>query len=150
MTAEVLAENVLSKTDRMIVWWTPRGAVRCSSRTRKAKLRNSMGMFPQPPLVWRVSHGELNIRALCENKRPISTTLAVAPFWNLSDDGRVCLGPCEVRTVLLWQRLKPGSEASTRARLRTPMLADSRAMRGATMLSGAVLKGKRRPFPPIR
>ncbi len=37
--------------------------------------------------------GELNIRALAENKRPdASTKLAVAPFWNLSDDGRVCTG----------------------------------------------------------
>ena len=27
-------------------------------------------VFPQPPLVWRVAHGELKIRALCENKRP--------------------------------------------------------------------------------
>jgi PRTRC genetic system protein B len=50
-------------------------------------------MFPQPPLVWRVAHGDLKIRALCENKRPnAKSTLAVAPFWNLSDDGRVCLG----------------------------------------------------------
>jgi PRTRC genetic system protein B len=50
-------------------------------------------VLPQPALVWRVAHGDLKIRALCENKRPdAQTTLAVAPFWNLSDDGRVCLG----------------------------------------------------------
>jgi len=50
-------------------------------------------LFPQPPLVWRVAHGDLKIRALSENKRPkAQTTLAVAPFWNLSDDGGVCLG----------------------------------------------------------
>ena len=50
-------------------------------------------LFAQPPLVWRVAQGELKIRAICENKRPqATTTLAVAPFWNVSDDGRVCLG----------------------------------------------------------
>ena len=49
--------------------------------------------FPQPPLVWRVDGGDLKIRALIENKRPAAATkLAVAPFWNLSDDGRVCTG----------------------------------------------------------
>jgi len=50
-------------------------------------------MFPQPAMVWRVTQGDLKIRALFDNKRPnAKTTLAVAPFWNLSDDGRVCLG----------------------------------------------------------
>jgi len=92
--AEVLPTNVLAKADRMIVWWTP-------SRRRQMFYENSEGkgaelngrVFPQPPLVWRVSNGELNIRALTENKRPDSSTkLAVAPFWNLSDDGRVCTG----------------------------------------------------------
>jgi PRTRC genetic system protein B len=49
--------------------------------------------FPQPPLVWKIAHGSLSIRALAENKRPTARTkLAVAPFWNLSDDGSVCLG----------------------------------------------------------
>ena len=50
-------------------------------------------LFPQPPLVWKVIHGGLSIRALAKNKRPnAKTKLAVAPFWNLSDDGSVCLG----------------------------------------------------------
>ncbi len=92
--AEVLPANVLAKADRMIVWWTP-------ARHRQMFYENSEGkaaelngcIFPQPPLVWRVANGELNIRALTESKRPASSTkLAVAPFWNLSDDGRVCTG----------------------------------------------------------
>jgi len=62
-----------------------------NSEGKAAKLNGRI--FPQPPLVWKVSHGELNIRALTGNKRPDSSTkLAVAPFWNLSDDGRVCTG----------------------------------------------------------
>jgi PRTRC genetic system protein B len=92
--AEVLPANVLAKADRMIVWWAP-------ARRRQMFYENSEGraaelngcIFPQPPLVWRVLNGELSIRALAENKRPDgSTKLAVAPFWNLSDDGRVCTG----------------------------------------------------------
>jgi PRTRC genetic system protein B len=50
-------------------------------------------IFPQPPLVWRVANGQLKIRALTGNKRPEGKTkLAVAPYWNLSDNGTVCTG----------------------------------------------------------
>ncbi len=92
--AEVLPECVLAKGDRMIAWWSP-------ARRRQMFYENSEGkaaelngrIFPQPPLLWRVKNGDLTIRALTENKRPqTGTQLAVAPFWNLSDNGRVCTG----------------------------------------------------------
>jgi len=85
--AEVLPENILAKTDRMIVWWTPaqRRLMFYENSEGKASKLNGR-VFPQPSLVWRVSNNELSIRALIENKRPEgSTKLAVAPFWNLSD-----------------------------------------------------------------
>jgi PRTRC genetic system protein B len=93
-TAEVLPESVLAKSDRMIAWWTPRRRRQMFFENREGKMQKLNGkIFPQPPLVWRVTHGSLSIRALAENKRPAShTILAVAPFWNLSDDGTVCLG----------------------------------------------------------
>jgi PRTRC genetic system protein B len=92
--AEVLPENVLAKSDRMIAWWTPRRRRQMFFENPEGKMQKLNGeVLPQPPLVWRVAHGSLSIRALGENKRPTShTTLAVAPFWNLSDDGTVCLG----------------------------------------------------------
>jgi PRTRC genetic system protein B len=92
--AEFLPENILAKTDRMIAWWTPRCVRRMFFENAEGKAQQLNGKaFPQPALVWRVAHGDLKIRALCENRRPnAKTTLAVAPFWNLSDDGRVCLG----------------------------------------------------------
>ena len=91
--AEVLPTNVLAKADRMIVWWTP-------ARRRQMFYENSEGkaaglngcIFPQPPLVWRVSNG------------------AVAPYWNLSDDGRVCTGTMRrpdsacVASIPAWER----------------------------------------------
>jgi PRTRC genetic system protein B len=110
--AEVLPGNVLAKADRMIVWWTP--AQRCqmfyeNSEGKAAELNGRI--FPQPPLVWKVLNGELSIRALAENKRPdTSTKLAVAPFWNLSDDGRVCTGTMQrpdsasVASIPAWER----------------------------------------------
>jgi len=92
--ADVLPANILAKADRMIVWWTPAQRRQMFYENSEGKAAELNGrIFPQPPLVWRVSNGELTIRALTENMRPESSTkLAVAPFWNLSDDGRVCTG----------------------------------------------------------
>ena len=92
--AEVLSENILAKSDRMIAWWTPRRRRQMYFENPEGKMQTLNGkQFPQPPLVWKVIHGSLSIRALAENKRPnAGTKLAVAPFWNLSDDGSVCLG----------------------------------------------------------
>jgi hypothetical protein len=68
-------------------------------------------IFPQPPLVWRVADGQLKIRALTQNKRPESKTkLAVAPYWNLSDNGTVCTGSmrrpesASVAAISDWER----------------------------------------------
>jgi PRTRC genetic system protein B len=109
--AEVLPENILAKADRMIVWWTPMQRHQMFYKNSEGKAAELNGRnFPQPPLVWRVSNGELNLRALTENKRPDKTTkLAVAPFWNLSDDGRVCTGTmrhpdsASVSTIQAWE-----------------------------------------------
>jgi PRTRC genetic system protein B len=92
--AELLPENVLAKGDRMLVWWSParREQMFYTNAERKAAELNGK-TFPQPPLVWRVAHGRLRIRALTENKRPNSKTkLAFAPYWNISNSGAVCLG----------------------------------------------------------
>ncbi len=92
--AEVLPENILAKGDRLIVWWTPEQRRQMFYQNAEGKMADlNGGIFLQPPLVWKVSNGELSVRALALNKRPQATaTLAVAPFWNLSDDGRVCTG----------------------------------------------------------
>lgn len=111
-TAEIFPENVLARVDDMIVWWTRacrRQMFYENSEQKAAKLNGRT--FPQPPLVWRVRDGDLKIRALAENKRPgARTNLAVAPFWNLSDDGRVCTGTMRrpdhatVAAILEWER----------------------------------------------
>ena len=92
--AEILPENVLAKGDRMIAWWTPACRKQMFYENSEDKTAELNGrMFPQPPLVWRVENGDLRIRALVEDARPAAQTkLDVAPFWNLSDDGRVCTG----------------------------------------------------------
>jgi len=110
--AEVLPENVLAKSDRMIAWWTPscrRQMFYENAEGKAAKLNGRM--FPQPALVWKVSNLALKIRALAVNRRPTAeTTLAVVPYWNLSDDGRVCTGSmrcpdsASVSSIPAWER----------------------------------------------
>ena len=92
--AEVLSENILAKSDRMIAWWTPRRRRQMFYENTEGKMQKLNGkLFPQPPMVWKVIHSGLSIRALAENKRPnAETKLSVAPFWNLSDNGSVCVG----------------------------------------------------------
>lgn len=147
--AEVLSENVLAKTDRMIAWWTPRRVRRMFFENVEGKGQQLNGkMFPQPALVWRVAQGDLKVRALCDNKRPIATTkLAVAPFWNLSDDGRVCLGSmrcpetASVASIEAWER---GFYESAFTHANVGKL--TRHEGGHDALWGE-LAGKRRPFP---
>jgi PRTRC genetic system protein B len=109
---EVFPPNILSKGDRMIMWWTPtqrRQMFYENPEGRSAELNGFT--YPQPPLVWRVANGELNIRALTEDKRPDGDTkLSIAPYWNLSEDGRVCTGSmrrpenASVSAIADWER----------------------------------------------
>jgi PRTRC genetic system protein B len=146
---EVLPEHVLAKSDRMIAWWTP-------ARRRQMFYQNSEGKaaalngctFPQPPLVWLVTNGDLTIRALPENKRPeAKTKLAFAPFWNLSDNGRVCLGSMRrpdsatAASIKSWER---GFYESAFTHSNVGRL--TRHMGGFEALWGE-LAGKRTPFP---
>lgn len=147
--AELLPENVLAKTDRMIAWWTPRCVRRMffENSEGKAQILNGKN-FPQPPLVWRVAHGDLKIRALCGNKRPNThTSLAAAPFWNLSDDGSVCLGTmrspdsASVASIGAWEQ---GFYESAFTHANVGRLTRQQGGHDALW---AKLAGKRRPFP---
>lgn len=110
--AEVLPEKVLAKGDRMITWWTPASRRQMFYESPAKDVTQLNGrIFPQPPLVWRVENGDLRVRSLIENKRPKpDTTMAVAPFWNLSEDGRVCTGSMRrpdsaaVASITEWER----------------------------------------------
>ena len=109
---EVLPESVLAKTDRMLCWWTPARERQMFYDNAEGKCSELNGkVFPQPPLVWRVSDRTLSIRALTVNKRPhADTKMAVAPFWNVSDNGLVCTGSMRcpsgvsISTMKAWEK----------------------------------------------
>jgi PRTRC genetic system protein B len=110
--AEVLSDNILAKSDRMIAWWTASQLRQMFYQHSEGKAADLNGrIFAQPPLAWRVADGQLKIRALTENKRPeAKTKLAVAPYWNLSDSGTVCTGSmrrpesASVAAISDWER----------------------------------------------
>lgn len=90
---EIFPENVLLRTPETLVWWRP-------AQRKKMYFRHDDGLgavsgrtFPQPALIYRVTHHELWIRALAENARPTgTTTLMVAPYYNVNIEGAVCQG----------------------------------------------------------
>jgi PRTRC genetic system protein B len=111
MRPEILPENVLVRTPDMLVWWRP-------AQRRKMFFRHEdeLGvvngrLFPQPALVYRASHRELWIRALADDVRPrATTTLRVAPYYNVNTEGVVCQGTmrspdeASVATMAQWER----------------------------------------------
>jgi PRTRC genetic system protein B len=94
MSLEILPETILVRTPDVVAWWVA-AAVRPMffSATSDGKTLSGK-VYPHPPLVFAVEgdHG-LRIRALLENRRPDRhSAIAIAPYWNISADGVVCLG----------------------------------------------------------
>ena len=91
---EVFPANVLARTPEMIVWWSQAARLPMffGAADEEARKLNG-GVFPHPPLVFKVCGGELFVRALERNVRPEGTRqLMNAPYWNVGGDARVCLG----------------------------------------------------------
>lgn len=92
---EILPPYVLARTHDTIVWWTPATARRMYfTNIEDEKVEGLSGhVYPQPALVWMVRRRDLLVRAMASSARPHeSTPLSIAPYWNVSDSGIVCLG----------------------------------------------------------
>jgi PRTRC genetic system protein B len=109
--AELLPENILAKGSQSLAWWTPAQRRQMFFQNTDGQTKSLNGkIFPHPPMVWVVSDKRLFLRALLENKRPTaSTKMAVAPYWNISDNGALCLGSmripntCAVSSIAEWE-----------------------------------------------
>ena len=67
--AEVLPANILAKADRMIVWWTPARRRQMFYENAEGKMADlNGGVFPQPPLVWKVANGDLSYPCACRKQ----------------------------------------------------------------------------------
>jgi PRTRC genetic system protein B len=120
--AEILPERVLVRTADTLVWWMPASnrIMFFSDRGGDTALRALNGKrYPHPALVFKASGSALSVRALDENKRPTAkTVMYVAPYWNCSATGSVCIGSMKVprqksvRAIDAWEDAFFGSEFS--------------------------------------
>ncbi len=105
LSVEFLPLHVLARTQESIVWWAP-AAVRpmfyAKEKGREVALLSGK-RFPQPGLVFRAQPGSLEVRAVaCPDRPEADTPLYRAPYWNVSDQGGVCLGSARVpREVMI-------------------------------------------------
>jgi len=116
---EFLPANVLVRTDDNIVWWTPASIRPMFYAEEKApELEELSGKrFPQPALVFSVSGNELSMRALAINERPTTDTPVYrVPYWNVNEEGVVCLGSTRVPREANVDNLSPWEQAFFQSR----------------------------------
>jgi PRTRC genetic system protein B len=106
---EYMPAHVLAKSQSALAWWEPAQTrtMFFQAQTDTALTRFSGQPLPHPPLVFiastRGGHGGLAVYALLENERPCAdTALMRAPYWNIYDGDRMCVGstplPTEIAT----------------------------------------------------
>ena len=99
LSVEFLPSHVLARTQDSLVWWAP-AAVQlmfyAKEKGREVALLSGK-RFPQPGLVFRAQPGNLEVRAVeCPDRPEAGTPLYRAPYWNVNDQGGVCLGSARV------------------------------------------------------
>jgi PRTRC genetic system protein B len=67
--------------------------------------------FPHPGLIFRAQPGNLDVRAVaCHDRPEPDTPLYRAPYWNVNDQGDVCLGSARVPHEATIESLKRWEE----------------------------------------
>lgn len=87
---EILPPNVFARTPKLIGWTTEQ-----QERVMYYhQIPEVSGLiYPQPRLVWVATGRALFVRAIAGTGPVTSATpLYLAPYWNVSDNGLVCLG----------------------------------------------------------
>ncbi|WP_281323454.1 PRTRC system protein B [Flavobacterium aestivum] len=94
----ILPTNILhinSNIDKdAVLWYT-------KTQKRQLYFVNDLdipsGMAYVPPMIWYASKQTLSVFALTSDRRPTEkTTLYFAPFFNIYEDGRVCMGSVNI------------------------------------------------------
>lgn len=85
--------NLLASNRRKTVWYIPASNRRMFFASRKEFSFVQGIAVPQPPLVMAATKQALHVYALQADERPTpDTPLMLAPYSNVFDDNRVCLG----------------------------------------------------------
>jgi PRTRC genetic system protein B len=129
------------------VWFTPAAVV---PLLFQKSLKIPSGNAAIPPLIWKATAKSLAVYACRENDRPTANTkLYHAPFFNLYENGQVCMGTVSVsipsdcsleKFMTLWQSYFFGSYFAH-------MLIDSSPVEGNVIELWQGLVGTGQPFP---
>jgi len=99
----IIPEHILhinSNREGYAIWCTPAMTTKLLFNT---DLDITDGEANVPPLLWKASKSKLQIWALPNDKRPdADTCLYHAPFFNISDNGSVCMGSVAVAIHPQW------------------------------------------------
>ena len=91
--------NTVALGQNAVAWFEP-AALRTMffrANTDRAVSAFDGKLVPQPPLLFVARNRGLSVFALETNERPtMKTPLCLAPFWNVYDDHRVCLGSMRI------------------------------------------------------
>jgi PRTRC genetic system protein B len=99
LAATWLPPEVISLSFGQLVWWCPAGRRRIwFKHVDQKKLRKINSKFVHhPPLLFVAGGCHLVLHALADNIRPCpDTPLLVAPYFNLSAEGTMCVGSANV------------------------------------------------------
>jgi len=94
LRGEILPPEVLVRTPERTVWWVPAATRIMFFDVNRDGKTLSGKPYPHPALVFSIDGRRgLAVRALLANERPgRNSQIAIAPYWNTSSDGSVCLG----------------------------------------------------------
>lgn len=101
MTLGLIEEHLLFASNKgtcSVMWWRPAGLKALNFKDKLIKItKGAQRTWPIPATLWLVHSGELFIWALADDSRPDGKTkLYNAPFFNIYEDARVCLGTAPI------------------------------------------------------
>lgn len=102
--------RILAKGSGQLLWYSPAVSREIFFSCKNKKLMKISGKkFPFPPLLFYARKRTLHVFVLKTSRRPtMETKLWQAPFWNISESGKVCL-PLNARekmySVEEWENL---------------------------------------------
>lgn len=93
----ILANNLLSfdAKSATIIWYT-------KAQFRELLFAEGLGIKSGtahvPPMVWKADRESLHVYALTTNRKPtLNTSLHYAPFFNVYENGTVCMGTVDIK-----------------------------------------------------
>jgi PRTRC genetic system protein B len=93
----IMPENVLYTTEKQngtVIWYTPAQQV---NMLFAPQLDIPNGLAKVPAMVWKANRQELSVFALKSSRKPkADTPLCYAPYFNIYEDGKVCMGTVAV------------------------------------------------------